>query len=310
MDIFANVKVDGMQMYDQRSTKAKFHYKVIRKIIEKQLTKVKFMIAVGGLIDIFYIKCMLRKISLMKKMFVLELEQGQEVFIPKDLTCDNYPISYHYYDPIIQIVNHFFSAESRLYFTLKTEFNLSRLKDSDWQKQFLIKLGVYESDETCKLTYKHQLINIKERDELKHTESQHSLSLQKSRYLIVESNAERLKNLADFQVSQKALEANRAGSTIILDHAKSIEDMPLNLRFCHKEEVNLKRQKFVHFKQCFLVRQDHLKNQGQKFHSLVMMQRYIEQHIDQIFEENWANDEHYRRYRELTNPNFGKEQEQ
>ena len=35
MDIFANVKVDGMQMYDQRSTKAKFHYKVIRKIIEK-----------------------------------------------------------------------------------------------------------------------------------------------------------------------------------------------------------------------------------------------------------------------------------
>ena len=126
----------------------------------------------------------------------------------------------------------------------------------------------------------------------------------------MESNAERLKNLADFQVSQKALEANRAGSTIILDHAKSIEDMPLNLRFCHKEEVNLKRQKFVHFKQCFLVRQDHLKNQGQKFHSLVMMQRYIEQHIDQIFEENWANDEHYRRYRELTNPNFGKEQEQ
>lgn len=86
--------------------------------------------------------------------------------------------------------------------------------------------------------------------------------------------------------------------------------MPLNLRFCHKEEVNLKRQKFVHFKQCFLVRQDHLKNQGQKFHSLVMMQRHIEQHIDQIFEENWANDEHYRRYRELTNPNFGKEQEQ
>lgn len=59
------------------------------------------MIAVGGLIDIFYIKCTLRKISLMKKLFVLELEQGQEVFIPKDLTCDNYPFSYHYYDPII-----------------------------------------------------------------------------------------------------------------------------------------------------------------------------------------------------------------
>lgn len=149
-------------MYDNRSTKAKFHYKVIRKIIEKQLIKVRFMLAVGGLIDIFYIKCQLRKISLMKKMFVLELEQGQEVFIPKDLTCDNYPLSYQFYDPIIQIVNHFFSAESRLYFILKTEFNLSRLKEADWMQQFLIKLGVYETDETRKLTYKHSLINLKE----------------------------------------------------------------------------------------------------------------------------------------------------
>ena len=149
-------------MYDNRSTKAKFHYKVIRKIIEKQLIKVRFMLAVGGLIDIFYIKCMLRKISLMKKMFVLELEQGQEVFIPKDLTCDNYPISYHYYDPIIQIVNHFFSAESRLYFTLRTQFNLSRLKEADWQKKILVYLGVYEHEDARKLTYKHSLINLKE----------------------------------------------------------------------------------------------------------------------------------------------------
>ena len=29
---------------------------------------------------------------------------------------------------------------------------------------------------------------------------------------------------------------------------KSVEDMPLNMRFCHKIEVNNKRQKFVHFK--------------------------------------------------------------
>jgi len=65
---------------------------------------------------------------------------------------------------------------------------------------------------------------------------------------------------------------------------KSIEDMPLNLRFCHKIEVNDKRQKFVHFKQCFLVRQDHLKHQGQKFHSLVLMHRYIEKNIDELYE--------------------------
>jgi len=82
---------------------------------------------------------------------------------------------------------------------------------------------------------------------MKHTESQHAMSLQKSRYLLVESNAERLHNLADFQLYQSQNFSNRAGATI-LGKTKSVEYMPLNMRFCHKIEVNDKRQKFVYFK--------------------------------------------------------------
>ena len=74
------------------------------------------------------------------------------------------------------------------------------------------------------------------------------MSLQKSRYLLVESNAERLQNLADFQLYQSQNFSNRAGATIMGGATKSVEDMPLNMRFCHKIEVNNKRQKFVHFK--------------------------------------------------------------
>lgn len=33
-----------------------------------------------------------------------------------------------------------------------------------------------------------------------------------------------------------------------LNQEKSIEDKPLNLRYCHPEEVNEKRQKFLIFK--------------------------------------------------------------
>ena len=37
---------------------------------------------IGGLNDIFYVHTILRRKQLIKKKFVLELEQGQEIYIP------------------------------------------------------------------------------------------------------------------------------------------------------------------------------------------------------------------------------------
>jgi hypothetical protein len=49
------------------------------------------MLGVGGLTDDFYLMAVIKKIELQKAMFVLELEQGQEVYIPNELSCDSYP---------------------------------------------------------------------------------------------------------------------------------------------------------------------------------------------------------------------------
>ena len=59
----------------------------------------------GIFIDIFYIRAILHKKALMKKKFVLDVEHNLEVFIPNDLSCDLYPYSFRYYDPIIQITD-------------------------------------------------------------------------------------------------------------------------------------------------------------------------------------------------------------
>ena len=40
-------------------------------------------------------------------------------------------------------------------------------------------------------------------------------------------------------------------STLVKEEAKSLEDRDLNLRFCKDEEVRMKRQKFIVFKQTF-----------------------------------------------------------
>lgn len=73
-DVFNDVIVDDLQMYEQRSGRVKLQMKFKRMQMTTQLTKIKFMLGVGGLTDIFYLKAVLRKIELQKKMFVLELE--------------------------------------------------------------------------------------------------------------------------------------------------------------------------------------------------------------------------------------------
>lgn len=104
-DVFNDVIVEDLQMYEQRSSRVKLQMKFKRMQWSAQLRKVKFMIGVGGLTDDFYLMAVIKKIELQKAMFVLELEQGQEVFIPNELSCDSYPQGFRFYDPIIQVVN-------------------------------------------------------------------------------------------------------------------------------------------------------------------------------------------------------------
>lgn len=57
-------------------------------------------------------------------MFALQLESGTEVFIPHELTCDKYPISFRYYDPIILISNDYFAGDSKIYHQMKAEMSV------------------------------------------------------------------------------------------------------------------------------------------------------------------------------------------
>ena len=100
-DLFEHVIVDDLNMYENRSARVKFRNKFNKKIIDGRLQNIKFMIGCGELVDIFFIKASLKRVQLIKEKFILELEQGQEVFIPSELSCDKYPVSFRYYDPII-----------------------------------------------------------------------------------------------------------------------------------------------------------------------------------------------------------------
>lgn len=46
------------------------------------------MLGVADLVDVFYMKTVLLKKSLMKKLFVLDVEHNLECYIPNELSCD------------------------------------------------------------------------------------------------------------------------------------------------------------------------------------------------------------------------------
>ena len=54
------------------------------------------------------------------------------------------------------------SKQSKTYYSFKTDFNLNKIKNSDWQRNMLTKLGVYESPDQRKVVHKHAVINIDE----------------------------------------------------------------------------------------------------------------------------------------------------
>ena len=85
-----------------------------------------------------------------------------------------------------------------------------------------------------------------------------SISLQKSRYIMVESTEEGLADLAYLKtyVLEKKISKNPR------ERKKNLEDLPLELRFCKNDEVNMKRHKFIIFKETQYVKHDHMKNIG------------------------------------------------
>ena len=57
-------------------------YKFDTKMINAKILKVNFMLAIGELNDVFYLKALLKKKTLLKKQFVLHVEHNVEIHIP------------------------------------------------------------------------------------------------------------------------------------------------------------------------------------------------------------------------------------
>lgn len=112
------------------------------------------IIQVGVLKNQLYLEAVLEKIQVAKKLFVMEVERGQEVFIPKDLSIKRFPQSFRFYDPIFYIIDEIFNGEKKTIYHLKTQYSLKSLEEKDKLKSFYKIIGVISDKEQEKMSFK------------------------------------------------------------------------------------------------------------------------------------------------------------
>ena len=53
---------------------------------------------------ILYVEALLKKIKMVKNFQLFDIEKGNQILIPQELSQSNLPYSFRYYDPIIAII--------------------------------------------------------------------------------------------------------------------------------------------------------------------------------------------------------------
>lgn len=116
-------------------------YKYQMKYMNRTLGWLKFFVNLKIARGILWIRFLQEKIRLSKKLFLIELELGEETFICKDLSLDSLPKSFHFYDGILNFIKENISKEKLKFFSLKSTMQSFYNEQADF-KQAIIKLFV------------------------------------------------------------------------------------------------------------------------------------------------------------------------
>ena len=109
------------------------NFKAERSKKLQMLAKMKFMSnmsAFKGFGRCTFIEIILKKILLIKELFINDIENGDEVAIPKELKQPSLSFQYKFYDPLLPIVKDSVSKDIRDFYNLKSQLNLNRYHDN------------------------------------------------------------------------------------------------------------------------------------------------------------------------------------
>lgn len=148
-------------------------------------------------------------------------------------------------------------------FAMKNQMKLTQAISEDLKKRIFEKIGF--TDDKSKISFKPTDITIRERTNgLNHHLSEHSMGLQRGKYIAIEDDIGKLKTQYDIG-KKKTVEdiKNEKGTSKPGSRSKLAGgDLSLNLRYCLASDVGKKRNDFLIYKAVFLQKIGNLKHNG------------------------------------------------
>ena len=85
-DLFQDIKVDNKFLYMPMLPKERIRMKYKQEEILSQYKKMKLIIDLRAVKKVTFLRCVLKRIKLAKELFLIDMEQGDECFIPTELS--------------------------------------------------------------------------------------------------------------------------------------------------------------------------------------------------------------------------------
>jgi hypothetical protein len=142
MEIFKDVMVNKAESLFSNQNIATFvAHKFKRKINMIRYAQINLFINLGLISGPRYIEALLVRIRLSRERFLLDLQQGMEVLIPYELSQDHLPMSYRFYDCILQFIQDSVTQDRRDF--QKVKMKLGRLFDDKLSLKETLGIGSF-----------------------------------------------------------------------------------------------------------------------------------------------------------------------
>ena len=86
MDMFKDVKIDDVGLFEDKTFKNYLTFKMNNNYLLDQYEKLNLIINFRAVRGLTFLKLLLKRLEMAKELFVLNIEQGDEVYIMKDLS--------------------------------------------------------------------------------------------------------------------------------------------------------------------------------------------------------------------------------
>ena len=83
--------------------------KHLKSLKYEQIRKLSMLINLKAVRKMLFIKIKLKVISLAKEIFILDINLGNKIYVPKEININKFPSSYRYYDFILQFIQEYIS---------------------------------------------------------------------------------------------------------------------------------------------------------------------------------------------------------